>query len=77
VRECIDTLQHVGREAVLHAEGRECMTGFASDRFQGELEFSGFHGSLPVTLAFARKVGQVLAEMLPPVAPREEFRFYM
>lgn len=34
-------------------------------------------GSLPVTLAFARKVGQVLAEMPPGMAPREEFRFYM
>ena len=36
-----------------------------------------FAGSLPVTLAFARKVGQVLAEMPPAVTPREEFRFYM
>lgn len=36
-----------------------------------------FAGSMPVTLAFARKVGQVLAEMPPGTKPREEFRFYM
>lgn len=36
-----------------------------------------FNCSEPITLAFARKVGHVLAEMPAGLKPKEEYRFYM
>jgi hypothetical protein len=36
-----------------------------------------FGGSDPITLAFSRKVGQVLAELPPGAKVRPEYRFYM
>ncbi len=36
-----------------------------------------FACSEPITLAFARRVGQILAELPAHVAPRPEYRFYM
>lgn len=36
-----------------------------------------FACSEPITLAFSRRVGQILAELPPHVTPRPEYRFYM
>ena len=36
-----------------------------------------FAGSDPITLAFSRKVGQILAELPPGGKVRPEYRFYM
>jgi hypothetical protein len=36
-----------------------------------------FSVSEPITLAFSRRVGEILAEMPATVNPREEYRFYM
>ena len=36
-----------------------------------------FAGSDPITLAFSRKVGQILAELPPDAKVRPEYRFYM
>jgi hypothetical protein len=36
-----------------------------------------FSVSEPITLAFSRRVGEILAEMPATVKPQEEYRFYM
>jgi hypothetical protein len=38
---------------------------------------ASFACSEPITLAFARRVGQILAELPPNLDPRPEYRFYM
>jgi hypothetical protein len=36
-----------------------------------------FSGRDPITIAFSRKVGQILAELPPGAKVRPEYRFYM
>lgn len=38
---------------------------------------AGFASSDPITLAFSRKVGEILSELPLTVSPRAEYRFYM